>query len=282
MMFQSYAVFPHMNVEKNVGYGLRKDGIAAAEIANRGTPVLKDSERAEGPALDAERFRFEMDYFLEHYVRGLRGIENPPEELTGALHALADRAADTPRRVLCHRDYHSRNLMVAADGSLAMVDIQDARWGPDTYDLASLLHDGYIEFDEDWIDPLIDLYLSALDGPPAEGFRTRLTRVSAQRKPTASISRLRPKRVARRWTTSTSPPRGRSVGMPSGATSTSIYRPPNRPRRRHRSLLRSTTWTCRECESPRASGTSWICQLLQKPRRRLPRCKTARPRPSTT
>jgi aminoglycoside/choline kinase family phosphotransferase len=62
-----------------------------------------------------------------------------------------------------------------------MVDIQDARWGPDTYDLASLLRDGYIEIDEQWIDPLVDLYLSGLDDPPAEGFRTRLTRVSAQR-----------------------------------------------------------------------------------------------------
>src|SRR5262245_45998019 len=32
MMFQSYAVFPHMTVEQNVGYGLRKDGVARDEI----------------------------------------------------------------------------------------------------------------------------------------------------------------------------------------------------------------------------------------------------------
>jgi putrescine transport system ATP-binding protein len=35
MMFQSYAIFPHMNVEKNVGYGLRKDGVDKAEIESR-------------------------------------------------------------------------------------------------------------------------------------------------------------------------------------------------------------------------------------------------------
>ena len=35
MMFQSYAIFPHMNVEKNVGYGLRKDGVDRAEIESR-------------------------------------------------------------------------------------------------------------------------------------------------------------------------------------------------------------------------------------------------------
>ena len=40
MMFQSYAVFPHMNVEKNVGYGLRKEGVSTPEIASRVEDVL--------------------------------------------------------------------------------------------------------------------------------------------------------------------------------------------------------------------------------------------------
>ena len=35
MMFQSYAVFPHMNVKKNVGYGLRKERVASSEIEAR-------------------------------------------------------------------------------------------------------------------------------------------------------------------------------------------------------------------------------------------------------
>ncbi|MCX8520698.1 MAG: ABC transporter ATP-binding protein [Rhodoferax sp.] len=35
MMFQSYALFPHMSVSSNVGYGLRCDGVAKAEIADR-------------------------------------------------------------------------------------------------------------------------------------------------------------------------------------------------------------------------------------------------------
>jgi putrescine transport system ATP-binding protein len=40
MMFQSYAVFPHMNVEQNIGYGLRKDGMARSEIAERVDDML--------------------------------------------------------------------------------------------------------------------------------------------------------------------------------------------------------------------------------------------------
>jgi ABC-type Fe3+/spermidine/putrescine transport system ATPase subunit len=35
MMFQSYALFPHMDVASNVGYGLRREGLAAAEIGRR-------------------------------------------------------------------------------------------------------------------------------------------------------------------------------------------------------------------------------------------------------
>ncbi len=41
MMFQSYALFPHMTVEKNVGYGLKKDGRPADEIRERVADMLK-------------------------------------------------------------------------------------------------------------------------------------------------------------------------------------------------------------------------------------------------
>ncbi len=40
MMFQSYALFPHMSVEKNVAYGLRRAGLPRAEIATRVTEML--------------------------------------------------------------------------------------------------------------------------------------------------------------------------------------------------------------------------------------------------
>ncbi len=43
-----------------------------------------------------------------------------------------------------HRDYHSRNLMVLNDGTLGVIDFQDAMKGPITYDLVSLLKDCYI------------------------------------------------------------------------------------------------------------------------------------------
>ncbi len=41
MMFQSYALFPHMTVEKNIAFGLRQDGMAKDEIAERVSQMLK-------------------------------------------------------------------------------------------------------------------------------------------------------------------------------------------------------------------------------------------------
>jgi len=41
MMFQSYAVFPHMNVAKNVSYGLRKEGVSRGEIDKRVDEMLE-------------------------------------------------------------------------------------------------------------------------------------------------------------------------------------------------------------------------------------------------
>jgi N-acetylmuramate 1-kinase len=153
----------------------------ATEIATRGTAALAASERAAGPALDRERFRFEMGFFLENYLGRYLGRPEVDLRLRLRLEALADAAAAHPR-VLCHRDYHSRNLMVRDDGSLSMVDIQDARWGPDTYDIASLLRDAYVDLDEASVEDLLELYRSALPEMPGRTpFRERFRIVATQR-----------------------------------------------------------------------------------------------------
>ncbi|MEJ8571106.1 ABC transporter ATP-binding protein [Microbaculum marinum] len=41
MMFQSYALFPHMNVEANIAFGLKQDRMPAADIASRVQEMLK-------------------------------------------------------------------------------------------------------------------------------------------------------------------------------------------------------------------------------------------------
>ena len=63
-------------------------------------------------------------------------------------------------RVLAHRDYHSRNVMVIGSAkspghrNLRVLDFQDARMGNVFYDLASLLRDSYVTLPEDAVGDL--------------------------------------------------------------------------------------------------------------------------------
>jgi aminoglycoside/choline kinase family phosphotransferase len=92
---------------------------------------------------------------------------------------VAELAAEP--RVLCHRDYHSRNLMLR-DDTLRIIDFQDARLGPDTYDLVSLLRDSYVDLPWPVVDDLIAYFL-ALQGRAAESaeFRRRFDLMALQR-----------------------------------------------------------------------------------------------------
>ncbi|WDR01516.1 polyamine ABC transporter ATP-binding protein [Devosia algicola] len=47
MMFQSYALFPHMNVEQNIAYGLKRENIAATEVGQRVNELLALVKLAE-------------------------------------------------------------------------------------------------------------------------------------------------------------------------------------------------------------------------------------------
>jgi aminoglycoside/choline kinase family phosphotransferase len=53
-------------------------------------------------------------------------------------------------QVFVHRDYMARNLMVT-DGQLGILDFQDAAYGPITYDIASLMRDAFLTWEEDFV-----------------------------------------------------------------------------------------------------------------------------------
>jgi len=159
--------------------------LEAAELAGRiardGSAALSASDRADEPALDMDRFRFEMDFFVENFVERHRKIRADQGALRDLLLKLAEEAARTPRSVMCHRDYHCRNIMVRPTGSLALIDLQDARWGPDTYDLVSLIFDSYADFAPAWIEPLILRYLETAGINDDALLRHRIHVVGAER-----------------------------------------------------------------------------------------------------
>src|SRR5439155_9240191 len=109
-------------------------------------------------------------FFVKYFVDGYRGVALSEEErhaLTAEWATIVQELA-AESRVLCHRDYHSRNLMLH-EGSLYIIDFQDARLGPDTYDLASLLRDSYVEISDRSLDDLIAYFcaLKGCEGEPA-------------------------------------------------------------------------------------------------------------------
>ncbi len=94
-------------------------------------------------AFDEAKLAWELNYFFEHYFGSLREEtlrRGEAAELKMELNDLAAELAACPR-VLCHRDYHGANLLVDDKNRIRVVDHQDARMGPASYDLVSLLMD---------------------------------------------------------------------------------------------------------------------------------------------
>jgi N-acetylmuramate 1-kinase len=108
------------------------------------TPVAFQRDSiASRLAFDEAKLAWELNFFFEHYFGSLRGETLRRGEAAELKVELNDIAAELSacRRVLCHRDYHSANLLVDKKGQIRIVDHQDARMGPASYDLVSLLMD---------------------------------------------------------------------------------------------------------------------------------------------
>jgi len=136
-----------------------------------------------GIAFDVEKLTWEMDFFTKHFLEAYRGVtltDAQRQALKSELARIIDELANEPR-VLCHRDYHSRNLMLH-ESQLYVIDFQDARMGPDTYDLVSLLRDSYVDLPESTVDELLAYFL-ALRGLTGSGraFRDRFDLMALQR-----------------------------------------------------------------------------------------------------
>ena len=162
---------------------LYRQAVALIErLQRRGGELHSDRFVPYTVAFDVEKLTWELGFFLKHFVEGYRAAVLSPAERAAFDAVTADIVGDLAAepRVLCHRDYHSRNLMLHG-GSVYIIDFQDARLGPDTYDLVSLLRDSYMDLPERQVDDLIAYFL-ALKGRPGDGhFRHRFDLMALQR-----------------------------------------------------------------------------------------------------
>lgn len=92
------------------------------------------------------------DWYLEKH-RGLRVEGEVRATLDGIFRLIVLRNLASPM-VYVHRDFMPRNLMMPRDPAeprLGVLDFQDAVNGPITYDIASLMRDAFISWDEEFV-----------------------------------------------------------------------------------------------------------------------------------
>ncbi|MDO9482151.1 MAG: phosphotransferase, partial [Hydrogenophaga sp.] len=111
------------------------------------------------PAYDEPLLRRELQLFPDWYLAQYRQTTlqgKDAETLRKAFDSIVKRCLAAPS-VYVHRDFMPRNLMIPAQpGStpaqqLGVLDFQDAVYGPITYDIASLMRDAFLTWDEDFV-----------------------------------------------------------------------------------------------------------------------------------
>lgn len=145
---------------------LREKYAEAARVISRielGTKLITPKHALASTRLGRERLRIELAFFAVHDVANRRGLSD--RALLGELSLVLDRIArelDQHPARLAHRDMHARNLLIREDGSLGLLDFQDALLAPIYYDLVSLIYDPYVALvDESLRRHAVDAYREA-------------------------------------------------------------------------------------------------------------------------
>lgn len=126
----------------------------------RAKDEIENAMPAFKKAFDEEILLWEIDFTLEHFMKNYLRRNLPASDSQKIREAFVDicqRLAKEPR-VFTHRDFHTRNIMVTADGRYHSIDFQDARQGLRQYDLASLLRDSYYQMKEEKVYGLLNYY----------------------------------------------------------------------------------------------------------------------------
>lgn len=135
---------------------------AAPEAAHawylQASDVLLQWQQASRPGVlppyDEALLRRELALFPDWYLARHRGValtEAQQGVLAKTFDVLVANNLEAPS-VFVHRDFMMRNLMAPpAGGPLGVLDFQDAVHGPITYDIASLLRDAFISWEEDFV-----------------------------------------------------------------------------------------------------------------------------------
>ena len=137
----------------------RRDALFADAIATLVQLQRIDPSRSRTalPHYDAALLRREItlfpDWYLDRHCNA--ALSDDEKNSLERVYATLIESALAQPTVLVHRDYMPRNLMVTAEENPGVLDYQDAVIGPITYDVASLMRDAFLSWEEpqviDWV-----------------------------------------------------------------------------------------------------------------------------------
>jgi N-acetylmuramate 1-kinase len=108
------------------------------------------------PVYDGALLERELALFPDWYLQRHRGIKVEGalrETLDSMFRLVIERNLAAPQ-VFVHRDFMPRNLIMPPDPAeprLGVLDFQDAVYGPITYDIACLMRDAFLSWDEEFV-----------------------------------------------------------------------------------------------------------------------------------
>lgn len=133
---------------------------ATQQLYLRAVDALVDWQRASRPDVlppyDEPLLARELALFPDWYLQQHRGLELSAaqrETLQSQFRLIMQRNL-AAAAVYVHRDFMPRNLMIpraAGEERLGVLDFQDAVYGPITYDIACLMRDAFVSWDEEFV-----------------------------------------------------------------------------------------------------------------------------------
>jgi len=173
--------------EKEVTQAYREAVELIVKIQDATETALEADSICSHLAFDEAKLRWELGFFFANYFNRYLHKRLEPAAANAVqadFKTLCVELAERPL-VLAHRDYHARNLMMHS-GEMFIIDYQDARMGPASYDLVSLVNDPYTSLSPNTIAELIELFIerkstSRVPIPDLGAFRTELELMTVQR-----------------------------------------------------------------------------------------------------
>ncbi|MCB9094831.1 MAG: phosphotransferase [Halobacteriovoraceae bacterium] len=106
---------------------------------------MEKSRDYQYDSFDEKKLDFEVDHTCQYFIQKILGANKEVSQIIQTEFQKITRVLAQHKKIICHRDFHSKNIMRRENGEVAIIDFQDSMLGLPQYDLCSLLEDCYFD-----------------------------------------------------------------------------------------------------------------------------------------